>query len=107
MEEDIQNHSPTVMFRGTPCIFRPFFSQFILLSLKKCVYYFYVRYNYVKFRIDFFNHKVHLAHADIIYNNNIIFSGIILTIVHSMALGYSAMIILIGTRPILFTNLVI
>ena len=20
MEEDIQNHSPTVMFRGTPCI---------------------------------------------------------------------------------------
>ena len=35
MEEDIQNHSPTVMFRGTPCIYsqvkgtiRPDFKNF-------------------------------------------------------------------------------
>ena len=35
MEEDIQNHSPTVMFRGTPCIYsqvkgtiRPYFKNF-------------------------------------------------------------------------------
>ena len=28
MEEDIQNHSPTVMFRGTPCI--SVFYQFLI-----------------------------------------------------------------------------
>ena len=40
MEEDIQNHSPTVMFRGTPCILQKqiifnydsrFYARYILL----------------------------------------------------------------------------
>ena len=82
---------------------KPYSNHFFTIYIayfELCVYCLYVKYNYVKFRIDFFNHKIHLAHADIIHKNNIMFSGIILTIVHSMALGYSAMIILIGTRPI-------
>ena len=31
MEEDIQNYSPTVMFRGTPCI-----KDTVAISLHRC-----------------------------------------------------------------------
>jgi len=35
MEEDIENYSPTVMFRGTPCIF-PSYQRFLLTASGNC-----------------------------------------------------------------------
>ena len=35
MEEDIQNHSPTVMFRGTPCTIRDKFVKEISIKYEK------------------------------------------------------------------------